>query len=221
MATLAEFALPPKTFPVGVVFEEFPEATIELGRVVPVREELRPYCWVMNVVGDAVQRFLELETTIEQPKIVDTVGDHTLFRYRSPRTKDGLLAALTDTDVTLLSATGTREGWLIHVQSDKQRAISAFDDRCRHAGIRLTLRDIQRVTAPSEQSHPAVTDAQREALLLAYEHGYYSEPRETTLDELADRVGISRQAFASRLRRGYRTLIESHLRYGGGLERVT
>ncbi|MDS0257955.1 helix-turn-helix domain-containing protein [Haloarcula sp. S1CR25-12] len=221
MATLAEFALPPETFPVGVVFEEFPEATIELGRVVPVREELRPYCWVMNVAGDAVQRFLELETAIEQPKIVDTVGDHTLFRYQSPRTRDGLLAALADTDVTLLSATGTREGWLIHVQSDRQRAIAAFDDQCRQAGIRLTLRDIHKVTAPSERSHPAVTDAQREALLLAYEHGYYSEPRETTLDELADRVGISRQAFASRLRRGYRTLIESHLKYGSGLERVT
>jgi hypothetical protein len=221
MATLAEFALPPAAFPLGVVFEEFPEATIELERVVPVQEEVRPYCWVENVASRAITAFLERGTDIEQPAVIDTVENRTLFRYRSPRDREGLLAVLVDTDVTLLSATGNRDGWRIHVRADEQQTIATFDERCREVGLKPTLRDIHRVTAPAETFHPAVTDPQREALLLAYEHGYYAEPRETTLAELADRVGISRQAFANRLRRGYRTLISSHLRHEGGHERVT
>ncbi|MFC6756071.1 helix-turn-helix domain-containing protein [Halomicroarcula sp. GCM10025894] len=66
-----------------------------------------------------------------------------------------------------------------------------------------------------------MTAPQREALVLAYKNGYYAEPRETNLAELAAEVGISRQAFARRLNRGYRTLIESHLRLTGGHERVS
>jgi predicted DNA binding protein len=57
--------------------------------------------------------------------------------------------------------------------------------------------------------------------LLALERGYYDEPREATLDDLAGEVGISRQAYARRLRRGYRTLIQAHLQFAGDGEDVT
>jgi predicted DNA binding protein len=54
-----------------------------------------------------------------------------------------------------------------------------------------------------------LTEPQREALLLAYEQGYYDSPRTTTLADLADQFGISRQAVSNRLKRGTRQLIEN------------
>ena len=56
-----------------------------------------------------------------------------------------------------------------------------------------------------------VTDPQREALKLAYEYGYFNTPREATLAEIAEELGISQQALGSRLRRANRRLIEREI----------
>ncbi|WP_276251445.1 helix-turn-helix domain-containing protein [Haloarcula rara] len=222
MATLADFALPPDAFPLGVVFDEFPEAAVELERIVPTKDMLQQYFWVENVPSEAVTEFFRSHTDITDVVPVDRLEDRTLFRYQST-TEDrrGVLAALVESDVTLLSATGTRVGWRLNVRGDQQRTIGDFDEACRAAAIQPTLRDIHASVGPPADRHPSVTAPQREALVLAYKNGYYAEPRETNLAELAAEVGISRQAFARRLNRGYRTLIESHLRLTGGHERVS
>lgn len=48
----------------------------------------------------------------------------------------------------------------------------------------------------------ALTDPQVEVLLLAYDRGYFNSPRDVTMAELGDELGITQQAVASRLRRG-------------------
>lgn len=52
------------------------------------------------------------------------------------------------------------------------------------------------------------TEKQREALELAFEHGYYETPREGDLETISDELGISRSAVSQRLR-----AIESKLVY--------
>jgi len=211
MAAFAEFALPPDAFPLGIVFEAFPEAAVELERVVPTTDAVRQYCWVDGVPSDAITTFLESQGDIRGVKHVDRLDGRTLFRYRSDRDSSPVPRALFESDTTLLSATGTRDGWTVQVRGDTQRVIADFEERCRGAGVGPNLRDLSAAAGANGNRQPAVTDAQREALTLAYAEGYYAEPRETDLAELAAEVGISRQAFARRLTRGYRTLIESCL----------
>lgn len=57
----------------------------------------------------------------------------------------------------------------------------------------------------------ALTDEQRETLVLAYEEGYFTEPRETNLEELAEKLGVSSSAVAGRLKRGMNMLIKESL----------
>lgn len=45
----------------------------------------------------------------------------------------------------------------------------------------------------------SVTEKQREAVTIAVEAGYYEQPRRCDLDELADRLGVSRSAASQRL----------------------
>lgn len=47
-----------------------------------------------------------------------------------------------------------------------------------------------------------LTVEQREALVLALQHGYFATPSETDLGELAAELDISRQAVSDRIRRG-------------------
>ncbi len=221
MPTLAEFILPPDAFSLGVVFDAFPRAAVELECVVPTAGATRQYFWVENAPADAVATALEARADIGRVTRVDQLPDRTLFRYRSDRGDHcPVVAALTESDTTLLSARGTCDGWLVTVRGDEQHAIAAFDEACRTASMQPTLRDLRSDSVRTEHRQPGLTDAQREALVLAYENGYYAEPRETDLATLAAEVGISRQAFARRLSRGYRTLIESHL-CGEGDKRVS
>lgn len=56
-----------------------------------------------------------------------------------------------------------------------------------------------------------VTDSQREALLVAFERGYFEEPRTATLSEVATELEVSQPAAGGLIRRGTRRLIESCL----------
>jgi len=56
-----------------------------------------------------------------------------------------------------------------------------------------------------------LTEEQREALVLACERGYFSEPRETDLGTIADELGISPSAAAGRIKRGMGLLIAETL----------
>lgn len=52
---------------------------------------------------------------------------------------------------------------------------------------------------------------QREALILAVERGYFAVPRETKLEEIAEELGITRQAASERVRRGAETVLRKSL----------
>ncbi|RLM89690.1 DNA-binding protein [Halobellus sp. Atlit-38R] len=56
-----------------------------------------------------------------------------------------------------------------------------------------------------------LTDSQREALLVALETGYFEEPRNATLSEVAADLDISQPAASGLLRRGTKRLVVSSL----------
>jgi len=122
---------------------------------------------------------------------------------------DGVLDALISPEVILLSAIGTTEEWTFELRGESREAIAEFQEYCHDHGapVELTkIRGLQPLDARQD-----LTETQREALVLAYERGYFNSPRETTLKEIADELDISQQALGSRLRRGNRRLIEQSL----------
>lgn len=63
----------------------------------------------------------------------------------------------------------------------------------------------------------SLTVTERETFEAASRNGYYETPRETTLDELADRFDISKTAVSKNLRRSERKVLEAAL---GALDRM-
>ena len=100
---------------------------------------------------------------------------------------------------------GWRERWLV----PDREALHGIWEHAREEGFEFEIiefRDQDR-TDPAYPGGNAPTEEQREALLAAYEHGYFAEPRETSLEELAEVLGISPTAVGGRLRRGMRSLV--------------
>lgn len=50
-----------------------------------------------------------------------------------------------------------------------------------------------------------------ETLVTAYERGFFEAPRETSIDELSEALGVSSSAVSGRLRRATRNLVEHTL----------
>ncbi|MXV62941.1 bacterio-opsin activator [Natronorubrum sp. JWXQ-INN-674] len=206
MATLIEFSVSAEEFPLGQLFTAIPEATVELERIVPTDGSVFPYLWIGGATRSEVATALETSTAAETFTLIDEVaGRGHLVRATWDPTVNGIIGAIIESAVTVLSATGKRRRWRFTLRADDHAAIGRFQDSCREHGVRIDVLRLQ----PLEycDGDAELTAAQLEALELAFEQGYFDDPRRATLDELATELEITRQSLAGRLRRGHRNLL--------------
>lgn len=208
MTTVIEFTMDAAAFPLGVVFERLPDARITLERVVPTHDDLVPYLWIQAADPASVEQSLLSAPEVESVGFVDAVDEKYLLRVRWADDGSDLLALLATMDVTLLSGCGTVEGWVFSIRAADHETVSAFQNRCTDLSVPITVTAVQTLSSTESVGGWGLTEPQREALECAYEHGYFDEPRRTSLEELAAKLNISRQALSTRLRRAYRRLAE-------------
>ncbi|WP_226005529.1 helix-turn-helix domain-containing protein [Natrinema salinisoli] len=202
MATEATFTVPSDRFPLGSVFDRLPDVTVELERVIPARNVVVPYVWVRGTRVDDIERTFTDHPGVKRIELVDSVADEYLFRVEWSREYEGVLSALTETAIPLVRAVGTNRQWTFDVRGDDQSDIAVFQKRCREDGVPITLTKLNALMPIETATEAALTDPQVEALRLAYDRGYFNSPRDVTMAELGDELGITQQAVASRLRRG-------------------
>lgn len=211
MATEATFTVPSDQFPLGTVFKQLPNVTIELERIIPARDVVIPYFWVRGTeVSDIESAFTE-HPGVHDIRLVDSVEDEYLLRVEWALDYDDVLTILAETEVPLIEATGTNQQWTFEIRGDNRKDIAAFQRRCRELEIPITLTELHALTPVETGTEAALTDTQQEALVLAYERGYFESPREITMAELGEELGITQQAVASRLRRGIKHILGSTL----------
>lgn len=208
MATEATFRIPVEQFPLSSVFEQLPDATVELERIVPTQDGEAPYVWVRGGAVETVNPVFADHPAVASIEAVDSVGDDLLFRVRWELSYDSVLKHLTEAELTLIEAIGRRDHWTISVRGATKSALTGFQNACRRHGISLTVTKIRPTSPVDSPSMALLTDAQQEALQIAYNRGYFGSPREVTLEEIGAELGISHQAVASRLRRGLSRLVE-------------
>jgi len=211
MATEATFTIPADEFPLGTIFEELPGVTIELERIIPAQDVVIPYFWVRGTDADDVAGAFSEHPGVENIRLVDSVADQFLLRVEWTLDYDGILSSLMEAEIPLIEAVGTSDQWTFDVRGDDQADIAAFQQRCREIDIPVRLTRLHALTPIESETEAALTDAQREALVLGYERGYFATPRAVTMEDLGDELGISQQAVASRLRRGIENILETTL----------
>ncbi|OAQ53721.1 hypothetical protein HTG_05525 [Natrinema mahii] len=214
MATEASFTVPADEFPLGTVFERLPDVTVELERIIPARDVVIPYFWVRGTVVDDIESAFADHPGVTRIRSVDSVEDEYLLRVEWAVDYDDVLTVLTETEIALIEAVGTNEQWTFDIRGDERSDIAAFQSRCRELGIPITLTGLNALTPVETAAEAAMTETQREALEVAYERGYFESPREVTSEEIGDELGITRQAVASRLRRGINHVLGSALADG-------
>ncbi len=211
MATEATFTVPADQFPLGTVFTQLPNVTVTLERLIPAEDVVIPYFWVRGTEVDDIESAFTEHPGVKEIRLVDSVDDEYLLRLEWAMDYDDVLTVLAETEVPLIKATGTNQYWTFEIRGDNRSDISTFHERCREVDIPVKLTKLCALTPVETESEAALTDTQQEALVLAYERGYFESPREVTLEALGEELGISQQAVGSRLRGGVKNVLGSTL----------
>ena len=202
MATEATFTAPSAQFPLGMVFTRLPDVTVTLERIIPAQDVVIPYFWVRGTEIDDIESAFTEHPGVNEIRFVDSVDDEYLLRVEWALDYDDVLTVIAETNVPLIEATGTDQQWTFEIRGDDRTDVADFQRRCRELDIPTTLTKLHALTPVETGTEAALTDTQQEALVLAYERGYFESPREVTLEAIGEELGISQQAVGSRLRGG-------------------
>jgi predicted DNA binding protein len=118
--------------------------------------------------------------------------------------------AYIDKEGSILEAEASAEGWQVHIRFANRDQFDTFRDTLSGRDHSFTLLDLTEPGSP-RQTFGSLTPDQRDGLVAALEAGYFSVPRETTIQELADELETSHQALSELLRRGTEKLIDGML----------
>jgi len=211
MSIYAEFHVPADGFAFREAFRAEPDMIVEIERTVGADELLTPYLWVSNVSPDEFEAAASEDSTLADVERLEEFDDATLYRTNWTREIHALVHALTAVGAPIVGAQGSDREWTLRIRFDDRECLDAFTQHLDDRGVSFELRQLYEITHPRSGTQYGLTPKQTEAITTAWDMGYFDLPREATMQEVADDLGIAPQSFSDRLRRAEHTLIKNAL----------
>ena len=205
-----QVTLPAEDFALADLFERVPDVRTECESTVATSDD----CTLLVVQTDGDEH--DVDTALQSDAGVaasDCFGRHSnglTYRVRWEGRPRQLLQRLVTADVTLLSMQGQNGQWKLQLVAPDRKKIARAYEIMDDLDCRVECRSISSFDG-GESRRSWLTDEQQEALIAAFENGYYTIPRNISVENLADELGISHQALSERFRRAHRELVESTL----------
>ncbi len=160
---------------------------------------------------EELERTFEDDPTVKRYELVSWSDQRGIYYIEhTPETK--LISTIVVGVNGFLTHTETKEkGWLVKLLLPDKDALTTIWQYARENDMSLDIIEIHGSESADEESSNSygLTPEQRTALLKAYEEGYFQEPRDMSLSDVADEMGLSSTAMSGRLRRGMQNLIRT------------
>ena len=200
----------------GYTIRTLPEVTIGVIPDAGTDPEHNVYFfWIEARDFDAVEATLTEDRTVADFARVAELGDRNTYRIQYSDRAKLISPAITELDGIMLESRSRLSGWVVRLLLPDHGTLYHLKEHADEKGIQFEVREIHQTVLTEDHFEFTLTESQTEALVSAYEHGYYDEPRETSLEELGAVLGISRTAVSGRLRRASGELIAQSLGYTG------
>lgn len=207
MDSIAEYTIPFQDFPFGQACAEFLGQELEIECLKTTRDSTRVYFWVRNEQSEPLE---DVDQSPFQTLIhLDTVADDSLFRTDWPDSQESVLKGICRGDATIESVTRNSQEWTIRLQTESPTQLSTFQRYCREHDFDVRLTRFPDLVHLYNSTEFKLTEKQHETLTLAYAEGYFNHPHDVTLDELGEKLNVTRPAVLSRLQNGHRNLLEN------------
>nr|WP_176765300.1 helix-turn-helix domain-containing protein [Halovenus aranensis] len=148
------------------------------------------------------------DETVQNSELVG--HDLLLTQYASGIGEVQTQRTVVDVGATIVEAVTSGSGWHLTMIFPTVRDYRTLVEECRRNGMCVETQYI----LTSEQESDAVaalTEKQRQLLSLARQNGYFAIPRECTLQQIADKMGVTQQAVSQLLRRALSNVTDYYL----------
>ena len=213
MTTITRATIPADQFALHETLQSVPGAEFDIVRLVADRgDRVMPFLWATADEPGALPDALREDPSTENVEVLAEVDGEYLFRLEWTTHTRVILHVIVEEEGTILEGTGKNDSWRFRILFPAHDSVSSTYDFCEEYGVDLDLQQISKLTDSFRRGQFGLTESQFETISQAYEGGYYSVPRRTNLEDLAEELDVSHQALSERLRRGHETLIENALR---------
>lgn len=192
----------PEVIWIGEVSREFPSATFRVLSAVPSGETGFGLLEIESDSLPAVLTAVESRDGITSLRVMQRSDDTAVTQFETDEPL--LLLSVRESGAPLELPLTIRNGRaLIELTASRDR-LSEFGDQLETFGMSYTLNQVYDAVEGSD----LLTEQQRELLVTAVELGYYDTPRECTLTELADEMGLAKSTASVTLHRAEEAVIK-------------
>lgn len=206
MPVLVSLTLPADAFAFAGAVARDPDLQIQFDRVVPVDDTALPSFWLTRGDRDVFEAAASDDPAVRRLKRIESTDSRHLYRAEWAGSHD-LLAAVIETDATILEARLNDGVWSFRLRFDEAADTKPFHRRCREHEIPVDITRVVTLNDADERADYGLTERQHETLVAAYEAGYFKRPREATLTDLSDELGVTEQAVSRRIGLGLDALV--------------
>ncbi|MEF8902162.1 MAG: helix-turn-helix domain-containing protein [Halovenus sp.] len=149
-------------------------------------------------------------TVGEFERVIETRDGKAIYSFEYTDEAKVFSPVISTANGVVLDMENDGNAWIFTVWMPERTNLADLWDSARREDIDIELLRVNEY-ASLGTTDAGLTDSQREALLVAFEEGYFEEPRNATLGEVAAELDISQPAAGGLLRRGIERLIVSSL----------
>mgnify|MGYP006284227391 CR=1 FL=1 len=149
----------------------------------------------------------------EFERVIETRDREAIYSFEYTDEAKILSPVISSANGVILDMENEGNAWVVSVWMSERTDLAHLWDYARRNDIDIELLRVNEY-ASLGNTDAGLTDSQREALLVAVETGYFEEPRNATLSEVAADLDISQPAASGLLRRGIKRLVVSSLMDG-------
>lgn len=149
-------------------------------------------------------------TVGEFERVIETRDKKAIYSFEYTDQAKVLSPVISAANGVILDMENDGSAWILTVWVSERTNLGYLWEYAQQNDIEIELLRVNEY-ASLGTTGAGLTDSQRDALLIAFERGYFDEPRNATLSEVAAELEISQPAASGLLRRGLRRLIVSSL----------
>jgi predicted DNA binding protein len=161
-----------------------------------------------------VESALAADPTVERFDLVDWFDGTGIYYIRHAADTKLISSIVTEVNGFMVHTETKDDGWLVRLLLPNRAALKTIWDYAGDNDISFDIIEIYGNDDAGGTSSYGLTAEQRAALTLAFERGYFDEPRGSSLNDIAAELDLSSTAVSGRLRRGLRNLVGATLADG-------
>lgn len=167
-----------------------------------------------SVDRERLEDVLADDPSVREATLTEELEERWIYRIELTSNQLLVVPRLVELGGAFLRARSADDGWTIKTRMPDREALVEFKSFCDEVDVGFEVQQLYQTAQEGEDDatgEHGLTAAQREALVTAYEVGYFEEPRRASLRDLGEELGVSSTAAGGRIRRGTALLVEELL----------